>query len=106
MATREDSGLETVHSLVGANSPHKYKKIEDVCVYGVEAMDISTELQERGLLSDISGEFYFLPNSIKPNSGDFFIFDYDGLEEQLFRISKVEFDKIHPRKYYKVQYSI
>lgn len=48
-ASLEDVGLENVNSLVGRNTPNKYKKIISVPVWGVDALDVSNELNERGL---------------------------------------------------------
>ena len=55
-ASLQDVGLETVNSLVGKNTPNKYKKIREVPVWGVEALDVSNELSERGLLANVNGE--------------------------------------------------
>jgi hypothetical protein len=105
-ASTQDMSLENVHSLVGTNTPNKYKRIEDVVVYGVDAMDISNEITRRGLESTISGEFIMLPDSIKPYPGDFFTFDYDGLRDHLFRIDNVQFDKASPKKFFRINFAI
>lgn len=105
-ASLQDVGLETVNSLVGKNSPTKYKRILSVPVWGVDAIDVSNQLSERGLESSASGELLFLPNSIRPYPGDFFVFEYDGLEDHLFRINDVQYDKLTPEKYFRAQYSL
>jgi len=106
LASKQDESLETVHSLIGTNTPNKYKKIDDAVCYGVDTLDISNELNERGLLSNISGELIFLPDTIKPYAGDFFTFDYDNLREHLFRVNDVQYDKATPNKYFKIQFSL
>jgi hypothetical protein len=106
IATKQDGSLENVHSLTGKNTPNKYKKIEDVVVYGVDAMDISNEISEKGLQSVITGEFILLPDSIKPYPGDFFVYDYDGLRDHMFRIENVQFDRASPKKYFRCAYAI
>ncbi len=106
IATQQDGNLENVNNLVGANTPNKYKKIEDVVVYGVDAMDISNEVNEKGLQSSINGEFVLLPDSVKPYPGDFFIFDYDDLRDHLFRIDSVQYDKASPKKFFRISYTI
>lgn len=105
-ASSHDQTLEAVDSLIGNNSPKKYKKIFDVIVYGVDALDISNQLSERGLLSTMSGELVFIPNTVRPYPGDFFVFDYEGLEEHLFKITDVQYDKASPNKYFKCQYTL
>ena len=106
MATLQDVTLETVNSLVGSSTPNKYKKIDDVVVYSVDALDLSTQIGERGLSTEINGEFVLLPDSIKPKVNDFFVFDYEGLRDHLFRINDVQFDRAAPNKYYRVSYNL
>lgn len=106
LATQQDSSLENVHSLIGSNTPNKYKKIDDVVVYGVDVLDISNEIGEQGLKSTAGGEFVFLPDSIRPYPGDFFVFDYEGLKDHLFRIDDVQYDRANAKKYFKVQFAI
>jgi 3-phenylpropionate/cinnamic acid dioxygenase small subunit len=106
IATKQDGNLENVNNLLGANTPNKYKKIDDVVVYGVDNMDISNEINEKGLQSSISGEFILLPDSVKPYPGDFFFFDYDDLRDHLFRIDSVQYDKASPKKFFRVSYTI
>jgi hypothetical protein len=106
VASRQDTTLEDVHSFTGANSPRKYKKIEDVCVYGIDPVAIQNELTERGLESKISGKMVLLPNSITPSSEDFFSFDVDGLRDHLFRITDVQFDKPTNDRFYEIQWEL
>lgn len=106
IATKQDSSLENVHSLTGANTPNKYQKIVDVVVYGVDAMDIQNEINEKGLESMVTGDFIMLPDSIKPYPGDFFTFDYDGLRDHLFRVEDVQFDRASPKKFYRISYDL
>lgn len=101
-----DSVLETVHSLVDGSSPRKYKRVYDVAVYGINPLDVANDLEERGLLSRVNNEMVILPNTIKPNTDDFFVFQTEGLEEHLFRIKDVQFDKISPKKYYKTEFEL
>jgi hypothetical protein len=106
IASTQDTNLENVHSLTGPNTPNKYKKIEDVVVYNVDAYDINNQLEEQGLRSAITGEFIFLPDSLRPYPGDFFSFDYDGMREHIFRIDDVQFDRATAKKFYRVSFAI
>lgn len=105
-ASTHDIGLESVSSFIGANSPKKYKKIYEVQVWGVDAMEVSNDLTERGLQSSINGELLFLPDTIKPYANDYFSFEYEGLETHIFRITDVQFDKASPTKFFRCQYSL
>lgn len=102
----QDEGLETINSLVGPNSPNVYKRIYDLPVYGVDALSISNQLNERGLQTSIDGEFIIPPNSIRPYPGDLFVFDYEGLENHVFVVNDVQFDRASPEKYFKCQFNI
>lgn len=106
-ASTEDIGLEATNSLTGFDSPIQYKEISEVKIYGIDALDVSNEITERGLQSNVSGEFIMRPDSgIAPVAGDFFSFNYSGMEDHLFKITDVQFDKITPNKYYKCSFSL
>ena len=105
-ASKQDESLETVHSLLGRNTPLKYKQIDDVVVYGVDTVDIANQLEDSGLRSSMSGEFVFLPDSVRPYPGDFFVFDYDGMREHMFRIDDVQFDKASVKKFFRVSFAL
>jgi hypothetical protein len=104
--SKQDSSLENVHSLIGSNTPNKYKKIEDVVVYAVDQMDVLSSIEEKGAVDTITGEFVILPDSIRPFPGDFFTFDYDGLRDHLFRINDVQYDKASPKKFFKTSFGL
>lgn len=106
VATRQDEALENVHSLIGRSSPNKYKKIQDVVIYGVDALSISNEINDRGLQSLITGEFVLLPDSIRPYPGDFFTFDEQDLTDHLFRINDVQYDKASPKKFFRSSFAL
>lgn len=105
-ASLQDQALENVNSLFGNHSPKKYKKIYNVPVYGVDLLDVQNDIAERGLTTSVSGDMIFLPDTVRPNSNDFFVFDYDGMESHLFRINDVQFDKLTAKKYYRVAYNL
>jgi len=106
IATKQDEALENVHSLIGRSSPNKYKKIHDVVIYGVDALSISNEINDRGLESLISGDFVLLPDSIRPYPGDFFVFDEEDLGTHLFRINDVQYDKASPKKFFRCLFAL
>jgi hypothetical protein len=106
IATKQDEALENVHSLIGRSSPNKYKKIEDVVIYGIDALSISNEINDRGLESLITGDFVLLPDSIRPDAGDFFVFDEQDLTDHLFRINDVQYDKASPKKFFRCSFSL
>jgi hypothetical protein len=105
-ATKQDSALENVHSLTGTSTPNKYNKIEDVALYGVDALDIQNEIADQGMKSSVNGDFIMLPETIRPYAGDFFVFDYDGLRDHMFKVDDVQFDKASAEKYFKCSFSL
>lgn len=106
IASKQDYDLEDVHSFTGANSPRKYKKINDVVAYGVDPLAIQNELSNRGLETKITGKLVLLPNSIQPSSEDFFAFDTDGLRDHLFKVTEYQFDKPTNNTFYEVQWEL
>jgi len=106
IATKQDTSLENVHSLLGKNSPNKYQKIEDVVAYGVDVLDIMNEINEKGLQSIITGELVLLPDTLQPFPGDFFVFEIEGMSEHLFRVDSVQFDRATPKKFYRIAFAI
>lgn len=72
--TTLDYSLKTSYAVVGNNSPIKYNKINQFILYGIEKIQLNLENGDQGLeSSDITGDCYFLPNTITPSAGDFFV---------------------------------
>lgn len=105
-ASTHDNNLETLHSQLGKNSPYKYRRIYDVSLYGVNPLDLTNNIADRGLLTMVNNEGYFLPNTIIPVAGDFFSFDLEEISDHLFQVTDVQFSDAGPSKYYKITYSI
>ena len=105
-ASTHDNNLETFHSQLGKNSPYKYRRIYDVSLYGVNPLDLSNNIADRGLITMVNNEGYFLPNTIIPVAGEFFSFDLEELSDHLFQVTDVQFSDAGPSKYYKITYSI
>lgn len=102
----QDRTLENVKEVIGTNSPIKYDKIENFPLYLVEALSITYDVDETyGLNTDSEGEGVILPKMIKPYVDDFFHIIYNE-ESYIFKITKVEFDRINGLKYYKISYML
>lgn len=102
----QDYDLENTHSLLGSSTPIKYNKITDVPLYGVDTLQIQNEINERGLVSSISGEGFFLPKTIEPRAGEFFVFDIGdpSFDQHLFQITDVQQSHATAYKYFQIQY--
>ena len=105
-ASKQDYALEAVHSLTGNNAPLTYNRIYDVPLYGVDPMMIQNDIAERGMMSTINGEGTFIPDTVVPVAGEFFIFDLDDLRTHLFQVTDVQFSDTGPMKYYKIQFTL
>ena len=106
-ASREDYSLEDVHSLTGKNAPIRYRRIKHVTVYGIDALNISNELTQRGIESTISGTGIIVPAvPLRPMIGEFFSIEGYGLDDHLFQISDVQYDKASSNKYYQFTYKL
>jgi hypothetical protein len=109
MESTQDQVLENVNELFGQDSPKKYKLIEQVPLYDVNINDITTEINDYGLISEIVNEAVIRPNTIRPYVGDVFIFDMDNtgeLDNIAFRITDVQIDKASTQKFYRITYKI
>lgn len=110
VASKYDSSLENVHEIIGTNSPRKYNRIRNVVVYGITSLDLLTNLSEGGLTTSISGEFVMIPDiNIRPRGGEFFTIQdeiHPELEQHLFRIKDVQFDRATSDKFYKCTYEL
>ncbi len=106
LSSTQNDDLETTHSLLGDNTPIKYNKINDVPFYGVDTLEIANDIGERGLVSNINGNGFFLPGTIEPRGGEFFAFDVEGLEDHMFQITDVQQSHATSRKYFQVNYTL
>lgn len=107
-ASEQDQTLETVKDLLGYESPVKYNKVNDFPLYLVGEVNPTLEIDESfGLNTESTGEAVILPNTIKPYVDDLFHIDYMVEDEKLlFRVIKVEMDKLNGQKFYRIEYEL
>ena len=100
-------GSETYDKRLGDNSPLRFNKIIDFPVYGLREL-IPTKEELDGGLVDISvdGEVIILPNSIKPNPLDHFVYHFLDGRSITFRITDIEYSSIKSNNYYKLSLSL
>jgi hypothetical protein len=99
-----DEGNLKAYSDRGKDSPIKFKKINNVILYGLEKLTLSMELGDFGLESgDIEGECTMLPGFV-PKANDYFIINhYDN--QYLFKVTKVEYGTPEVETVYSISYS-
>jgi len=101
-----DVGLSAVTEIVGANSPVKYRMINDFPIYGVPEMVLQYDYQEDiGLDTPIDGTGIIVPNTVKPLVDDLFIISYLD-KKKLFRISNIEGSNIGSQFFYQISYTL
>ena len=102
-----DYALKTSYSKIGEKSPLRYNKINKFILYGIDKIQLNLDNGEQGLESqEISGDCYFLPNTVVPSAGDFFVIEQ--LKEKfLFIIESVNKDTMDTdSNFYKATYSL
>ena len=103
--TTTDGGFKDVNALWGKDSPIKYKKIENLPLYGFDSVQLNLQDTDQGLDTEYSGDAILLPNTVKPLQNDFFTVNHvKGVF--LFRVTQVDYDTIRPDNFYKITYRI
>lgn len=90
-----------------ADSPIKYRKIENFIIYGLEKVILNLDIGEFGLEnSDISGEGMIITGTIIPYSGDLFTINHTNTE-LLFKVINSQPDTLpNGANCYKVEYKL
>lgn len=100
-------GSETYDKRLGDNSPLRFNKILDFPVYGLKDLIPTKEQLDGGLVDiDIEGDVVILPNSIKPNPLDHFVYHFLDGRSVTFRVTDIEYSSIKSNSYYKLTTSL
>ena len=90
-----DEGSKLQYNDLDSNCPTWYNQIDNLFIYGLEAVSISMENGDYGASSgEISGEGIILPNTIVPYPGDYFKINYLKEKTLLFRVTDVSTDTL------------
>ena len=103
-----DLGTETPDKMLGEDSPFRFNRIDNLPMYGLRDILPSKEEIDMGLIDmSLDMETFLLPNTIKPNVGDYFVYRMKYLDTFLtFRVNDFEFTTIKSNGYYKLDISI
>ena len=103
-----DLGTETPDKMLGEDSPFRFNRIDNLPMYGLRDILPSKEEIDMGLVDmSLDMETFLLPNTIKPNIGDYFVYRMKYLDTFLtFRVNDFEFTTIKSNGYYKLDISI
>lgn len=94
-ASTLDDSARVEYDQIGKNAPLRFKRIDDVYLYGLERVEIHYSSGETGLEADpISGDCTDLPNTINPSPGCYFEIPYlnDDQKHFLFVLTDVSDD--------------
>lgn len=102
-SSTSDVSLGTVSQVVGADSPVKFNQIDNIPLYRITGIDLTTSNTEFGNEAEITGEAIVVPNTIKPRVDDYFAVFFDGVEN-LYRISDVTSSRLRGKRYTKITF--
>lgn len=105
LSSTYDRSLENVHEIIGADSPIKFNKVENLPIYKLDTASFETQVTDFGVTGDLSSSCILLPNTVKPMVDDvFFISSIGG--GKLFLVTDVVQDNINNNKYYKITFKL
>ena len=90
-----DAGSKLQYDNIGNDSPIRYNRIFDFLLYGVEKINLNSEMGDFGLEDDkIETDGYVLPNTIVPTEGDYFEINHIERSKFLFQVTDVQKDTL------------
>lgn len=100
--SRQDVGTGGIEAENGARSPIRFNKIINLPVYNMPELHPDLTYDETGADIELDcSDLVLLPNTIKPNEGDFFIVQLPGSVEYLFRVNNFNFNTIQSNDFYR-----
>ena len=105
--TRTDAGTGGIEVELGPRSPIKFNKILQFPLYNIPEIKPDIVWDETGYdvemdLNDIT----ILPNTIKPTPGDYFLLDFPGIKQYLFRVNAFRYNTIQSNDFYTIDCDI
>ena len=100
-----DTGFLNVERIIDYNSPIRFKRIDDLPIYGLDTILLDLTDDEIGLDTSYDGEVVILPNTIRPLPNDCFTITYLD-SNYLFMVTTVNYDTIKSNNYYKISFVI
>lgn len=105
--SRVDVGTGGVENEIGSRSPIKYNKILQFPVYNIPEIKPDIVYDEAGYDIDMDlTDIVVLPNTIKPTPGDYFILEFPGIKQYLFRVNNFRYNTIQSNDYYSLDCDI
>lgn len=108
ISTRCEVGTGNVNEEIGKQSPVRYNKIKNLPAYNLRDLKPSIEFDsEEGYDIEVeNSDLTFLPNTIKPKPGDYFVVKLQGVKTLIFRINSANFNSIQSNDFYLSDYEL
>ena len=105
--TRTDTGTGGIEDEIGPKSPIKYNKILQFPMYNIPEIKPDIVWDETGYDIDLDlSDIVILPNTIKPTPGDYFLLDFPGIKQYLFRVNNFRYNTIQSNDFYTIDCDI
>lgn len=102
-ASTVDPGFNDINDYLGESSPLRYKRIEGLPIYGLDAIVLQIEDSDQGLDRNYEGDAVLINSTITPFQNDFFMIP--SLKDfYIFRITAVNSDHIMTDNYYQISF--
>ena len=91
--TKTDEDSKLMYSYTEQDSPLRFNKIENAYLFGINKMELDSQLEEFGLESSaVEGEAYVLPDTFQPYPQDYFIINHMDDKKIIFKVTSVSQD--------------
>ena len=96
-----DKNLNTVHEVMGDNSPVIFNKLENFPIYRTSRTDLNVSQGNQGDEATAQFQATILPDTIKPMVDDLMTVWYEN-EQNVFRISDVQRSRLEGKAFYQI----
>lgn len=105
--SRADVGTGGIQKEIGQGSPVRYNMLTNFPVYNIPELKPDTNFDESGFDIDLDiNDITILPNTIKPNAGDYFVISFPGIKQYLFRVNNFRYNTIQSNDFYMIDAEI
>ena len=103
-----DPGAKIAYDNIGDQTPIRFNRIKDFILYGINRVELQSDIDEFGLEADkITGDAFILPCTIIPTEGDYFEIEHITDSTWLFIVTDVQQDTLkNGSNAYKIQYRL
>jgi hypothetical protein len=103
--TTTDAGFGDVAEILGKDSPIKFQLINNLPLYGLDALILQLSSEDQGLDTQYEGEAVIMAGTLKPLQNDYFMITHLH-DAYIFRVTGVEYDTVVSENCYKINYML